>query len=101
MANVHTLTVSPETSIGDRLRLARIAAGLTQEEAARAIGLSPRTWTRLELEGREPRLGELIAIAQITGQDLEFFFGASSLQDGTDGEETVSRSAAQVKSAVA
>jgi hypothetical protein len=41
------------------------------------LGVSLRTWQRLEDGSRPPRPGELLLIAQRTNQDLSFF-GASS-----------------------
>lgn len=40
------------------------------------LGISLRTWQRLEDGSRAPRPGELLLIAQHTNQDLSFF-GAS------------------------
>jgi transcriptional regulator with XRE-family HTH domain len=41
------------------------------------LGLSKGTYERIESDARQARRGELIAIAQLTGQDLSLF-GASS-----------------------
>jgi transcriptional regulator with XRE-family HTH domain len=74
------LAVPAATSLAARLRLARKAAGLDIDEAARRIGVSVSTWTKTEAGARLPRRGELIAFAQVTGQDLGFF-GASLDED--------------------
>ena len=62
------------------------------------MGISLTTYQRIEAGARQPRRLELIAFAQITGQDLAFF-GASldeeervlphplpAVNDGLDGE---------------
>ncbi len=79
MSVEHTLVVSEATTVGDRFRVARIAAGLTPNEAARLLGVSQRTYERIESDVREPRRGEIVAFAQITGQDVAFFGGGSSV----------------------
>lgn len=78
-----TLAVSAETALRDRLRLARIAAGLEQKDLAQAIGIGLRTYERIESGARPLRRGELIAIAQVTGQEVSFF-GASPDADGAE-----------------
>jgi transcriptional regulator with XRE-family HTH domain len=72
----HALIVGQQVGFAGRLRLARIAAGLDVDDIARAIGVSKRTYQRLEDGSRQVRPLELTAIAQLTGQDVEFF-GAS------------------------
>jgi transcriptional regulator with XRE-family HTH domain len=76
MAVERTLVVPGDSSLAERLRLARVAARLSPEEMAAALGVSLRTWQRLEDGTREPRPGELLLIAERTNQDLSFF-GAS------------------------
>jgi len=48
MATTEPELISPEFTIHDRLRKAREVAGLTQDELADAIEVSPRTVTRYE-----------------------------------------------------
>lgn len=74
------LLVPAGMAVGDRVRLARIAKRRTVAEMAAALGMSKGTYERIEHGSRPPRRGELIAIAQLTDQDLEFF-GASLDED--------------------
>jgi transcriptional regulator with XRE-family HTH domain len=76
----HTLVVSESTGVGERVRLARIAAGLSPEDLARSLEISRRTYERTEEGRRKPSRGELVIIAHRTGQDLSFF--GASLEDG-------------------
>jgi transcriptional regulator with XRE-family HTH domain len=82
MTDGNTLTVPAEMQAAARIRLARIAAGLSRKEAARALGLSLRTYDRVEAGERELTLGEAGRLAQLTGQDHAFFFGASLDEEG-------------------
>lgn len=67
-------------AIGDRFRIARVAARMKPREAANALGLSQSAYQRIEAGSREPRAGEVIAFAAITGQDVAFFGSASSVE---------------------
>jgi transcriptional regulator with XRE-family HTH domain len=74
----HALQLDAEVDQGRRLELARVAARLEQEEMAQAVGISVRSYQRTIAGTRTARRGELIAWAELTGQDLDFFSGASS-----------------------
>jgi transcriptional regulator with XRE-family HTH domain len=75
-----TIRLPQGVTTGDRLRIARAAVGLSGKEMARALGVSLKTYERIERGERELRLSELHALAAATGQDPEFF-GATSLED--------------------
>jgi transcriptional regulator with XRE-family HTH domain len=92
MSVTHYLAIPPETDVTKRMRLARSVAGLNQDDMARALGVSLATIGRLEQGMRKPRLGELIAWAQITKVDVSFF-GTSS--PGTNGEASFPQAAAE------
>lgn len=70
------LRVPEELTVGERVRLARVASGLTPKEMARQLEVSLATYQRIERGTRELRLSELNALAAFTGQDVSFF-GAS------------------------
>lgn len=62
----------PDT-FGERLKLSRKNAGLTQSELANLIGISIKTVQRWELEQRQPRVEEIKALAKalnVSEQDL-------------------------------
>jgi capsular polysaccharide biosynthesis protein len=62
------------TAVHRRVRLARRAAQVSQEEAAGAIEVSLATYQRLESGvGRSFRRSELTILAELTDQDLAFF----------------------------
>jgi transcriptional regulator with XRE-family HTH domain len=73
MANGTTLRVRSDIRLNELIRLARLAAGFERKELAQRLGLSKRTYERIEDGSRQPRAGEVVAIAQITGQDVELF----------------------------
>ena len=81
MLDSTALEVPPETSIGRRFCLARVASGRTQKEMAAALGLSRDTYGLIEADRRAPRRGEVLAAAHVTGQQFEFF-GASFDEEG-------------------
>lgn len=56
--------------VGTRIRQAREAAGLTQEQAAEAAGMDPRCWRRLENGEINPTLSTLARVAGALGIDL-------------------------------
>jgi transcriptional regulator with XRE-family HTH domain len=66
-------------TLGQRIREARLHAGMTQAALARAIGTTERNIVRWETSKNQPRAISIAAIAQATGADL------SSLMNG-DGE---------------
>lgn len=54
-------------SLAIRLKVARLAAGLTQEELAKACGYSRTAITNMENDKHDPTVKGLIAIAQALG----------------------------------
>lgn len=73
--------VPSEMSIGGRLELARVAARKSALDMARAVELSVRSYKRTVDGTRIARRAELLAWAELTGQDVAFFEGASSAVD--------------------
>lgn len=73
--------------ITKRVRAARSYAGITQEDMAARLDMSPVTYKRIE-QGRRPiSLTELDRIAEITGWPREMFHGELALGAGDDREE--------------
>lgn len=66
------LQIIPEWNIRDRVRKAREVAGFRQTDLAVELGISRATLASIEQGLREPRRGELIAIAYATGVDLHW-----------------------------
>lgn len=58
---------------GSRIRSARLAAGFTQAQLARAVQTSERNIVRWENDRNAPRFEHVTAIARATGKDVEFF----------------------------
>jgi transcriptional regulator with XRE-family HTH domain len=65
------------------LREARAAAGLTQAELARRLGISQSEIARLEKRGANPRLLTLDRVIAATGYSLELALGQSPGIDET------------------
>ena len=59
-------------TMGDRIREARIACRMSQEEAALEADMSRATWSRLENDGTNgPRLSTLMRVAVTLRMPLE------------------------------
>lgn len=58
---------------GAKLREARLATGLSQDELARKLAVGVRNVSRWETGANEPRFEHVAAISEATGQPLEFF----------------------------
>ena len=58
---------------GERIRQARFDCGMTQAQLARAAGTRERNIVRWEREQNQPRLENVLAIAEATGKPLDFF----------------------------
>lgn len=61
--------------LGERLRNAREAAGLTQQQVATKVGLSRSTVAQMELGQREVTSIELDTLAYLYGRDIRSFLG--------------------------
>src|ERR1700722_5700476 len=56
-----------QAKIGERLRVARLATGLTQERAAEKLGVARTTLVAMEGGDRQPRPEELVSLARLYG----------------------------------
>lgn len=74
--------MSPKV-VGERIRQARLKAGMTQVQLARAINTSERNVVRWESGRNAPRVEHLVAIAKATDHDTSFFLE----DDESDDEE--------------
>lgn len=63
------------TEIGQRVRAARLAAGMTQEDAAHASGIDWRRWQRLEEGSVNPTVKTLTRIAAALRSDFWTLLG--------------------------
>jgi len=59
--------------IGDQIRKARKLLGLTPEESAREINVSPEIILEWEEERSRPTLSQLEAMAKLYGREIDFF----------------------------
>ena len=62
----------PEIGVRHRVAIAREFAGLKQADLARELGMSRSVLASIEQGVRDPRRGEIIAIAFATGVDLNW-----------------------------
>lgn len=66
---------------GNKIRDARLKAGLSQTQLANAIQTSERNIRRWESEDNAPRIDSVAAIARATKQDIGFFLIESDEQE--------------------
>ena len=61
------------TTLGGKIRTARLIGGMKQDELARAAGVSRPTVSQWENDETEPSASKLFAIARTTNQPLGWF----------------------------
>lgn len=66
---------------GRKIREARLGAGMSQSQLARAVPTSDRNVVRWENDQAQPRVESVVAIAKATGRELEFFLTSSAEAD--------------------
>jgi len=72
-------------TMGDRIREARIARRMTQEDAAVEADLSRRTWSDLENdEVDNPYLGTVLRVATVLGMSLGALIGEKTVASGPE-----------------
>lgn len=59
--------------LNEKIKNARKAAGLTQQQAADKVGIAKEVYQMYEYGTRNPRLEKLKAIADACGVSLEYF----------------------------
>lgn len=67
--------------IAKRIKAARSAAGLTQEQLAEKINKTPNAVAKLEVNLMKPSLRTLINIANVLGIDLNYLLSDSSASE--------------------
>lgn len=65
-------------SLGQRIRAARESAGFTQESLAEAVGVSRTAVARWESDDIEPKLQNLISIAELLHVSTDSLLGIDS-----------------------
>ena len=67
------LNQNPNWTLHERLRRARLLAGLEQADVAAALGVARATVSTWETGRTEPSATSFMKFAQITGQPLDWF----------------------------
>lgn len=68
----------PVLTLSIRLRLAREAAGLSQEELADAVGISRRSISNYEVGLTQPNRPNMLSLALVTGVSLEWLMAGTT-----------------------
>lgn len=75
MINKDSAHEDNQREIGRRVRIARETLGLTQEEAAVALGVKRTTVTQMELGNRSITATELVQMAKLFRRSVEWLVG--------------------------
>lgn len=70
--------------IGNSVKLARIVAGLTQEELAERVDVTRQTIGLIENDKYNPTIKLCLALAQVTGASLDELFWIEDMEEETD-----------------
>jgi transcriptional regulator with XRE-family HTH domain len=90
-----THTMSPASQrlvaakVAERIRLARSLAGMTQEDVARALDVTVRTYARWERAETQGFLGDLKRIAKVLGTTPEELRGPEEVSPAADDADVV------------
>ena len=84
-------------TFGDRLTFAREAAGLSQDELARRLGVEPERVTRWEADTDEPRANRLQMIAGMLGVSLAWLLTGTGEPPSADGPGEVSEILSEIR----
>ena len=68
----------PVEAFAGRLKQLRTAAGLTQKEAAKALGMPEAMWQKYESGERVPTLGKTAMIADLFNVSLDYLAGRTN-----------------------
>ena len=75
-----------ESTMGMRIRLARLNKGWSQRQLKKASGISVREIQMIELETKMPSSFQLIALADALGVKSEYFFRRETIvSEGSEG----------------
>ena len=83
------------SGLGQRLKQARVEAGLTQKEAGQAIGVDPNTIYSYETDRVNPSGPALRSLVHAYDKPMEWFFGEEDEPQGDSGRVNASELAAQ------
>lgn len=65
----------------DRVKILRDERGATQESTARAIGMPPRTYQRLEMDGCKTHYDTLILLADYYDVSVDWLMGRTDRRE--------------------
>lgn len=65
----------------DRLKLLREEHGFTQEKAAKALGIPPRSYQRFEMDGCKTHYDTLIKIADYYEVSVDWLMGRTDVRE--------------------
>lgn len=65
----------------DRLKILRAERGLTQDQAAKAMDIPPRSYQRLETDGQKTLYGTLLKIADFYDVSVDWLMGRTDRRE--------------------
>ena len=70
--------------IGKKLKELKAARGLTQEDIARELNVSPFTVQKWEQDKADPNTGTMIKLVELLGTSIDYMLGLSTKQTGKE-----------------
>lgn len=70
-------------TVGERIKIAREAAGMTQEQLGKMLGVTGVSVMRYEKNTRQPRMEQLREIADVLGVTVGYLLGYESIQSSS------------------
>lgn len=75
--------------IADRMKSAREALGLTQDEVAYSLGLKRKSYNHIETGRNSLRIEHLVKLPEILGRSVNYFLGVGTKELSNDEVELV------------
>ncbi len=66
-------------TLGERIKMLRESAGLSQMELSRKIDISQASIARYELNKTEPKASDIVKIAEFFGVSTDYLLGLSEI----------------------
>ena len=80
------MTLSPDATMGDKIRAARISLGMSQAELSRRTGLTSRAIRYYESNNRTPTVDAIKKVSEALGLSTDYFIDDAAFQEQLEKE---------------
>lgn len=80
------ITLSPDATMGDKIRAARISLGMSQAELSRRTGLTSRAIRYYESNNRTPTVDAIKKVSEALGLSTDYFIDDAAFQEQLEKE---------------